>query len=55
MQFLDAIGLAYFWEKIKTWVGQNYLSLSGGMINGDVRFGEGSNPKEMIEIKREKI
>lgn len=50
MQFLDAIGLAYFWEKIKTWVGQNYLSLSGGMINGDVRFGEGSNPKEMIEI-----
>lgn len=50
MQFLDAIGLAYFWEKIKTWVGQNYLSLSGGMIDGDVRFGEGSNPKEMIEI-----
>lgn len=50
MQFLDAIGLAYFWEKIKTWVGQNYLSLSGGMINGDVIFGEGSNPKEMIEI-----
>lgn len=50
MQFLDSIGLAYFWEKIKTWVGQNYLSLSGGMINGDVRFGEGANPKEMIEI-----
>ena len=27
MQFLDAIGLAYFWEKIKNWVNINYLSL----------------------------
>lgn len=38
MQFLDAIGLAYFWEKIKSWVGKNYLSLKGGTINGDVNI-----------------
>lgn len=38
MQFLDAIGLAYFWEKIKTWVGKNYLSLKGGTLTGYVYF-----------------
>ena len=38
MQFLDAIGLAYFWEKIKNWVNINYLSLTGGTINGDVNI-----------------
>lgn len=38
MQFLDAIGLAYFWEKIKSWVGKNYLSLKGGTIRGNVTF-----------------
>lgn len=38
MQFLDAIGLAYFWEKIKSWVGKNYLSLTGGTISGYVYF-----------------
>lgn len=36
MRFLDAIGLAYFWEKIKNWVNINYLSLSGGNISGNV-------------------
>lgn len=36
MQFLDAIGLAYFWKKIKNWVNINYLSLTGGTINGDI-------------------
>lgn len=28
MQFLDAIGLASFWEKIKNWVNINYLSFN---------------------------
>lgn len=38
MQFLDAIGLASFWEKIKNWVNINYLSLKGGTINGNVNI-----------------
>ena len=38
MQFLDAIGLAYFWEKIKSWVGKNYLSLKGGNIEGSIQI-----------------
>lgn len=38
MQFLDAIGLAYFWEKIKNWVNINYLSLKGGTINGNINI-----------------
>lgn len=38
MQFLDAIGLASFWEKIKKWGNGNYLSLTGGTIRGSVSF-----------------
>lgn len=38
MQFLDAIGLASFWKKIKDWVNINYLSLTGGTIRGSVSF-----------------
>lgn len=38
MQFLDAIGLASFWEKNKNWVNINYLSLTGGTIRGSVSF-----------------
>lgn len=51
MQFLDAIGLAYFWEKIKGWVGKNYLSLKGGTITGYVYFegGAGILAKEFDE------
>lgn len=51
MQFLDAIGLAYFWEKIKSWVGKNYLSLKGGTIDGYVYFkgGSGILAKELDE------
>lgn len=33
MQFLDAIGLAYFWEKIKDWVKAGFFSNKGGEIN----------------------
>lgn len=41
MQFLDAIGLSYFWEKIKSWVGKNYLSLKGGTVHGNVEIDNG--------------
>lgn len=33
MQFLDAIGLASFWEKIKNWVGASFFSKKGGEIS----------------------
>lgn len=33
MQFLDAIGLAYFWEKIKGWANSCFFSKEGGEIN----------------------
>lgn len=33
MQFLDAIGLAYFWEKIKDWANSRFFSKRGGYIN----------------------
>lgn len=33
MRFLDAIGLAYFWEKIKDWANSRFFSQSGGEIN----------------------
>lgn len=32
MQFLDAIGLASFWEKIKDWANSRFFSLRGGEI-----------------------
>ncbi len=51
MQFLDAIGLASFWEKIKSWVGKNYLSLKGGTVTDYVYFkgGAGILAKELDE------
>lgn len=33
MQFLDAIGLASFWEKIKDWANSRFFSKRGGVIN----------------------
>lgn len=36
MQFLDLNGLTHFWSKVKTWIGNNYLSLKGGVIDGSV-------------------
>ena len=44
MQFLDAIGLASFWEKIKSWVGKNYLSLKGGNIEGSIQIDNDEDP-----------
>lgn len=36
MEFLDLNGLTHFWSKVKTWIGNNYLSLKGGIIDGSV-------------------
>lgn len=33
MRFLDAIGLAYFWEKIKDWANSCFFSKEGGEIS----------------------
>lgn len=50
MQFLDAIGLASFWEKIKNWVNINYLSLTGGTIRGSVSFLNEADGSKSIRI-----
>lgn len=36
MKFLDLNGLTHFFDKVKTWAGNNYLSLKGGSIDGSV-------------------
>lgn len=36
MQFLDAIGLAYFWEKIKDWANSLFFSKRGGEITPEI-------------------
>lgn len=36
MQFLDAIGLAYFWEKIKNWANSRFFSKKGGEIMPEI-------------------
>lgn len=38
MKFLDLSGLTHFFGKVKTWAGNNYLSLKGGTINGNVNI-----------------
>ena len=38
MKFLDLNGLTYFFGKVKTWIGNNYLSLTGGTVKGSVNF-----------------
>lgn len=38
MKFLDSNGLTHFWNKIKTFISDNYLSLTGGTIKGSVSF-----------------
>lgn len=38
MKFLDLNGLTHFFGKVKTWAGNNYLSLNGGSIYGNVGF-----------------
>lgn len=36
MAFLDAIGLASFWEKIKNWANSNFFSKRGGEIRPEI-------------------
>lgn len=38
MKFLDSNGLTHFWSKVKTFVSNNYLSLKGGTINGNINI-----------------
>lgn len=38
MKFLDLSGLTHFFGKVKTWASNNYLSLKGGTINGDINI-----------------
>ena len=38
MKFLDLNGLTHFFDKVKTWIGNNYLSLTGGTVRGSVNF-----------------
>ena len=38
MKFLDLNGLTHFWSKVKTFVSNEYLSLTGGIIRGSVSF-----------------
>jgi hypothetical protein len=40
MKFLDSNGLTHFWSKVKTFVSNNYLSLKGGTINGNINISE---------------
>lgn len=42
MKFLDLNGLTHFFGKVKTWAGNNYLSLKGGTITGYVYFEKGA-------------
>lgn len=55
MQFLDAIGLASFWKKIKNWVNINYLSLIGGTIRGNVTFLHQGNEGTSIVVSPSSI
>ena len=38
MKFLDLSGLTHFFGKVKTWASNNYLSLKGGTINGNINI-----------------
>lgn len=38
MKFLDLNGLTHFLSKVKTFVSNNYLSLKGGTINGNINI-----------------
>lgn len=52
MKFLDSNGLAHFWSKVKTFVSNNYLSLDGGRINGDVTI-DSSDDNVLIVLDSE--
>lgn len=50
MKFLDLNGLTHFWSKIKTFIGDNYLSLNGGKIKGIVNVLNKNDTTEYISI-----
>ena len=47
MKFLDLNGLTHFFGKVKTWAGNNYLSLKGGSIDGSVVI----NSEEAVALR----
>jgi hypothetical protein len=50
MKFLDSNGLTRFWNKIKTFIGNNYLSLNGGKIKGIINVLNKNDTTEYISI-----
>lgn len=62
MKFLDLNGLTHFWSKVKTWIGNNYLSLKGGIIDGSVTLldslsvrGQDSHTQRYVTIEYSNI
>ena len=56
MKFLDLNGLTHFFGKVKTWTGNNYLSLGGGLIRGNVTFYPNDpDPSRRIDIEEGEI
>lgn len=55
MKFLDSNGLTHFWSKIKTFIGDNYLSLNGGKIKGIVNVLNKNDTTEYISIDSSSI
>ena len=56
MKFLDLSGLTHFFGKVKTWTGNNYLSLGGGLIRGNVTFYPNDpDPSRRIDIEEGEI
>lgn len=55
MKFLDLNGLTHFFSKVKTWTGNNYLSLNGGKIKGIVNFLNKNDTTEYISIDSSSI
>lgn len=47
MKFLDLNGLTHFFGKVKTWIGNNYLSLKGGIIHGSVTLLDSLTVREL--------
>ena len=55
MKFLDSNGLTHFWNKIKTFISDNYLSLNGGKIKGIVNVLNKNDTTEYISIDSSSI
>ena len=55
MNFLDLNGLTHFWNKIKTFISDNCLSLNGGKIKGIVNVLNKNDTTEYISIDSSSI